>query len=128
MKNPRISKKEAGLIKGSLRRVFSRSDLRRAVIEAVAINHVDPTRPRVKKWSQCQSCKQPTPRYLMECDHIIPLIPLDKTLEDLDWNTLINRLWCDILNLQAICQSCHKLKCSLERKARNAYKKDRKPK
>jgi hypothetical protein len=48
MNNPRVTSKERGLLKGAIRRVFSRSDLRRKVIELSRIDHTDSTRPRVK--------------------------------------------------------------------------------
>lgn len=123
MKNPRISARERGLLKGALRRVYSRSDLRRACIGAVAITHVDPTRPRVKKWGLCQECKQPTPSYLLEVDHVFPIIPLNSSLDEMSWDKLIDNLWCDVTLLRALCKSCHKVKTLAENKVRNANKK-----
>lgn len=123
MKNPRISAKERNLIKGALRRVFSRSDLRRAAIDASRIEHSDPERPRVKKWSMCPFCKTPTATYEMQVDHVVPIVPLDSALEYMTADELIDRIWCDPDNLLAICVPCHKIKTKAETKLRKQYKK-----
>jgi 5-methylcytosine-specific restriction endonuclease McrA len=126
MKNPRITAKERGLIKGALRRVFSRSDLRKAVLEEIQVSYTDPERPRVKRWSICALCDEYTPTYKIQVDHINPIIPLDKTLEDITFDQLTNNIWCDINNLQGICKTCHDKKTSSERKIRTANKKEKK--
>lgn len=121
--NSRISAKERGLIKGALRRVFSRSELRRAAVDASRIEHEDAGRPRVKKWSRCPVCSQPTPTYLMEVDHVVPIIPVDSSLEQMTADELIDRIWCDASNLLAICKPCHKIKTKTESANRRLYKK-----
>lgn len=123
MANPRITVKERGLIKGALRRVFSRSDLRKEALSKSIIYHVDTTRPRVKKWSLCPECKQPTPSYLMQVDHIIPVVALDGRFEDMTLDQLADNLWCVSSNLLAICTPCHKLKSKAEAKIRRLNKK-----
>lgn len=124
--NKRISPKERGLIKGALRRVFSRSDLRKQALDASRIEHVDANRPRVKKWSKCPICSKPTPTYTMQVDHKDPIIPVDRSLEDMDWDEVVDRIWCGSNNLVAICKVCHVCKTSEERKARNKARKERK--
>lgn len=126
--NSRISPKEWGLIKGALRRVFSRSDLRRQALELSRTNHTDPNRKRVTRWSRCPYCKKHTPTYQMEVDHLLPVIALTESLHDLDANTLVNRIWCDAENLVAICKPCHTEKTRQETKQRAANRKlKRKP-
>lgn len=125
--NPRITKKEQGLIKGSLRRVFSRSEIRLAAIAKVALTgHRDANRPRVTKWSLCPACNKKIPTYKMAVDHILPLIPVDTSLEFMTWDEVVNRLWCVVENLNAICPDCHDKKTALERKARTANKREAK--
>ncbi len=124
MQNP-PNKKEKQLVKGAIRRVFSRSELRKLVMEQSKITYTDPNRPRVKKWSKCPECKQLTPTYLMEVDHILPVVGLSEKLEDLSWDTLIDRVWCSIDNLKAICKVCHKIKSKAEQKERRRLKKER---
>lgn len=121
--NNRITAKERGLIKGALRRAFSRSELRKEVVEESKIDYTDVNRPRVKKWSMCPTCLTATPTYKMQVDHCIPLIGITETLEELSWDDLVSRLWCDKSNLLAICIDCHKRKSKEENKARREYKK-----
>lgn len=124
MKNPRVTVKERNLLKGSMRRVFSRSELRRQVISRSQVEYTDPKRPRVRKWSRCENCKDFVATYQMEVDHITPVIPLDKTLEELTWDEVIDRLWCNIENLQGLCLTCHKEKSKVERVMRKKNRKE----
>ncbi len=124
MRNPRITPKEQGLIKGALRRVFSRSEIRRKIItKSVMPGYIDVTRPRVKTWCLCAICGKPNPKSYMVADHLLPVININETLSDLDWNTLIDRLWCEESNLQAVDTDCHKIKTKEENKLRRAHKK-----
>lgn len=121
----RITQKERALIKGALRRIFSRSELRRSILDRAAIEgYLDVLRPRVTRWCRCESCNSPTPRYLMEVDHISPVQPPGVKLEDLSIDELVNRIWCEVVNLQAICPPCHKRKTSLELKERIRKRKE----
>lgn len=122
MNNLRLTSRERGLIKGALRRVFARSDLRKQVIEKSYVNHGDPARKRVKQWCLCPICHTPVPKSFMVVDHLIPIINVHETLTDLDWDTLINRMWCDEVNLQAICAECHLSKCNMESKERTKHR------
>lgn len=113
-------------MKGALRRAFSRSDLRRQVLEASIIRgYTDPSRPRVKTWCRCAICKKPTPKSYVEIDHIEPLIPVDRTFEEMSLDEVVDRLWCDPANLQAICPEDHDVKSKLEAKQRREHKKKR---
>ena len=125
MSNPRITAKERGLIKGALRRVFSRSDLRRKVMATALIEHTDANRPRVRKWGRCSECKKPTPFYTMEADHKNPIVPVNSSLEQMDWNTLVDRLWCLEEDLTPLCKPCHSFKTKAEAKERREYKRKR---
>lgn len=122
MKKP-DNAKERGLLKASIRRVFSRSDLRRQALEANSIIHTDPLRPRVTKWSWCSECGVIEPRYLMQVDHLEPLIPVTTALEDMTWDEVVDRTWCDINNLRPVCKPCHKAKTKEENKERRMFKK-----
>lgn len=124
--NSRVTKKERGLIKGALRRVFSRSELRKEAIEKSRIEVVDSSRPRVKKWSMCPSCDTLTPTYLMEVDHRLPVVPMDKSVHDMGADELVDRIWCEPINLQALCKACHKRKSMIESKERRRIKKEKK--
>lgn len=122
--NSRISDKERNLLKGAIRRVFSRSDLRKKVVELTVVSgYTDPSRPRVKKWSICQCCKQYVPTYTLQVDHKDPVVPLDSSLKDMSWDLVVDRTWCEENNLWAICLNCHKDKTKVEQKERRALKK-----
>ncbi len=118
MGNSRITAKERGLLKGAIRRVFSRSDLRKAAIDATRVEHYDPKRPRVTKWSECTSCRERVATYQMDIDHVVPIIPTHTTLEQMSWDEVIDRVWSDLANLKGVCKPCHKAKTKAENKLR----------
>lgn len=120
--NPRITKKERGLIKGALRRVFSRSELRRKAMERQVIEHSDPKRPRVKKWAWCAGCGVVEPAYLMAVDHIDPIIPVNSTLDEMSVEDLVNNMWCEENRLQFLEDMCHNAKTKAENAQRRLNK------
>lgn len=127
--NPRMTRQDISLASSAIRRAFSRSELRRQVLAAGAINHSDPTRPRVKSWVRCNECKQPQAKSSVEVDHNKePVIPLDSSLHAVvssvgGWDCLIDRVWCHISNLQILCETCHDRKSQAENKIRRRNKK-----
>lgn len=124
MKNPRITKKEQGLLKGAINRVFSRSELRKQALERAAMpGHIDPNRPRVTKWSKCAECQKPEPQYLCQVDHIFPRVPIDSSFEDMTKDEFVDRTWCEVEQLQTLCKPCHKIKTKIEAKERRLIKK-----
>lgn len=125
MKKPENAK-ERNLIKGALRRVFSRSELRRQALSRNLIDHTDAERPRVTRWAWCSDCGVIDAAYKMDIDHEIPVIAVNERLEDLTWDEVVSRLWCDAQNLRAVCKDCHKTKTKKEAKDRGLYKKMRK--
>lgn len=122
MNNPRITAKERGLLKGAIRRVFSRSELRRQASERGRITYAASDRPKVKKWSRCMECNQPTPTYLCDQDHWEPIIPVEISLEDMTWDQVIDNAFCPLWNLRTICKPCHKIKTQAENKERRRIK------
>ena len=126
MKNPRITSKERGLLKGALRRVFSRSELRQEVLKEASIRHSDPKRTRVKHWVRCAECKKPEARSNVAVDHIDPVIPVTSSMEEMSLDEVANRIWCEKKNLQVLCDSCHTTKSRVESKQRRLNKKEKK--
>lgn len=127
MNNPRITAKERGLIKGAIRRAFSRSELREKIMARARISHSDPTKPRCRKWILCEVCKSPSPEWSSDVDHIEPLIPIGRTMAEMSMDELVDRTWCPEENLQAICLTCHDSKTKMERDARTAANRAKKP-
>lgn len=127
MKNPRVTKREWGLIKGALRRVFSRSELRNSVItDSIDHKHKDASRLRVKTWCTCTVCGSKDAKSNMAVDHLIPVIPVNSSFEEMSLDELVDRLWCEKNNLQTICDSCHTKKTKQEAKERSLNKKRKK--
>lgn len=122
MKKP-SSNLEKNLVKGALRRVFSRSELRKQIIEANVIHNVNPLRPKVKRWAYCSSCGIIDAVSNFEVDHIEPFVPLDTAFVDMEWDDVFDRLWCDPSNLQCVCADCHRIKSAAETKERKQNKK-----
>lgn len=126
MNNSRLTPKDRNAIKGAIRRAFARSELHRRVKAASEVVHTDSSRPRVKTWSKCTKCKTIDAKSYMVVDHIQPVIEVHTTLEDISWDELVNRIWCEENNLQILCIPCHNLKSKDEMKQRRLYKKERK--
>lgn len=123
--NKRMTAKDRNVVKGAIRRAFARSELYRKVKNANIVDHLDPKRPRVKKWCRCNICNMPEAYSYVVVDHIIPVVPLDSALEFMDANTLIDRVWCEENNLQTCCKPCHNIKSRNENKLRRDFKKMR---
>src|SRR5205814_2211218 len=97
------------------------------VIDASIIKgYNDPSRPRVKTWCRCSVCKMPTPKSYMKVDHIEPVVPIDRSFNDMSLDETADRMWCDEKNLQAICDPCHLSKSTKENKLRRDNKKKEK--
>ncbi len=52
----------------------------------------------------------------------MPLVPVDKTLEQMSWDEVINNTWCKLEGLQVLCLKCHEVKTNEEKKLRKANK------
>jgi 5-methylcytosine-specific restriction endonuclease McrA len=131
MKDQKLKKpsnpKERSLLKGAIRRVFSRSELRRRALDAAQVkDYQDPSRKRVTRWGKCAACQNLEPLYKMQIDHKDPIIPVGETLEDQSWDKVIDRVWCDERLLQALCKPCHDQKTKAENAERRRLKKEKK--
>lgn len=127
MSNPRITKKERGLLKGAGRRVFGRSDLRRSIIDkAIIKEHTDPKRKAVKFWVKCEECGKLEAKSNVQVDHKEPVVPLTVSAESMSFDELFNRIWCKESNLQIVCKPCHRAKTKAENKERRRLKNEKK--
>jgi 5-methylcytosine-specific restriction endonuclease McrA len=61
----------------------------------------------------CNSCKKEFPAKMVQVDHIKPLIDPDKGF--VNWDTVIDNMFCEKDNLQVLCVDCHKSKSALEK-------------
>lgn len=126
MRNPRISKKEQGLLKGAIRRVFGRSDLRRKVIELhIDKSYSDPKRKKVKYWIKCAECGNMEAKSNIQLDHVEPVIPVNRSFEEMTLDEVVDRQWCEEHNLKPMCKPCHYAKTKEENKQRRLFKKEK---
>lgn len=113
-------------IMGAIRRLFARSEKVKHVRKCATCKTVKG--PRGGKMYKCAMCHKCYPAKQTQVDHIDEVVPLNKTLNDMDYNELIERLDCDISNLQLLCKTCHNKKTQEENKIRRKNKSDRKRK
>ena len=116
-------------------RSFAMSALRRASwpvkYEAVKRAYVrDGTNPetgRKCKLHRCACCGSLFPQSKMFADHIDPVIPINGFSGNnlhlgYDWAKVIQRLYCEVDNYQALCKDCHDVKSQSERQQRKFAK------
>lgn len=120
---------ENSVIRGAIRRVFSRSPLVQEVRRKVRIEKVQYNRdgkPSKKKavYYQCALCPDLSRAKTTSVDHIEPVV--DPAVGFVDWNTYVARLFCKPEGLQVVCEKCHDAKTAVERKVRIATKKAKK--
>jgi len=109
-------------IKGAMRQVAKFAP---EVKEALNLS-VHPTikGPRGGAKFTCAKCGEAFDRKEVQVDHKDPVIPVDKRTVDLDWNTIVERMFCSAENYQVLCKPCHVIKSNDERKERKKYRDD----
>ncbi len=63
----------------------------------------------------CESCGKQFTRKETHVDHKQPVVAVTGWV---DWNTFIDKLFCDVSNLQILCKKCHKEKTNAENRTR----------
>jgi 5-methylcytosine-specific restriction endonuclease McrA len=94
--------------------------------EAYWPEYSNPSRPKVKTWVKCALCGLAEAKSYAVVDHILPVVPLDKSFEDMTLDETVDRMWCEPANLQVLDQVCHLKKSKDEAIIRKKYKKERK--
>jgi len=123
-KKPKFNQNSA--IRSSIRRMFSRSP---DVIETLKKvrrerewlkkDGTPAKKPRVEY--SCSNCNEWFMKKDIQVDHIVPVIDPEKGFED--WNIFVERLFCGVDNLSALCKPCHKVKTDEEKAVRAHYRK-----
>jgi len=117
----------------ALRKVYFMFPLRQAVLEKVRTSFpkikLDGT-PAMRKGKQmmthhheCENCgrtKLSTGKIFV--DHIDPVVPLGTPTSELGWSEYVERLFCSMDNLWAICDICHDHKTTLENDIRKQWR------
>jgi hypothetical protein len=82
----------------------------------------------------CSCCKEEVPTTIINeetrkriknviVDHIEPIVPVTGWVS---WDHCVNRMFCELSNLQVLCLKCHKIKCAEEAAERAAHKRKEK--
>jgi len=69
---------------------------------------------RLAQHYKCKKCRKDFPAKMVQVDHIKPVVLPGEGF--VDWNTFIERLFCDKGNLQVLCLGCHEKKTKKEKK------------
>jgi 5-methylcytosine-specific restriction endonuclease McrA len=113
-------------IRGAIRRIFSRSPVKRDVLMAVRRERpkFNQDGSRSKKDAveyMCNLCKQYVGSTKVEVDHLEPVIEINE-VGFVDWNTFVTRLFCTVEKLQVLCDPCHDKKTHDEQQKRQMLK------
>lgn len=115
-KKPKFNAESA--IRSALRRTFSRSPVVREVMMAVRRERPwykkdgsTASKPRVE--FLCSTCKQWWMGKDIQVDHAIPVV--DPVVGFVNWDTYVDRLFCQKENLSVLCKTCHKTKTDAEK-------------
>ena len=65
---------------------------------------------------KCEQCGNISPRKGFAVDHHLPVIDVHSGF--VDYNTFVARLFCPVVNLWGLCDTCHKAKSKEEAKER----------
>lgn len=83
--------------------------------EAKTEKKINEATGRLAQHYRCNVCKAEFPASQIQVDHKKPVVDPKKGF--VDWNTFIERMFCDKKNLQALCKECHTLKTNKEKNA-----------
>ena len=68
---------------------------------------------------KCISCKSLFVAADVQIDHIIPVVDVRDGFKN--WDTYIERMFCEVNGLQVMCKSCHKIKTDEEKMERKKH-------
>jgi 5-methylcytosine-specific restriction endonuclease McrA len=96
----------------AMKRVFSRSDRRRRILNAAVAK--TKKGPRGGKMYLCKTCRRAFAGKDVQVDHIDPVVPIGKKGVYMSFDEIADRIYCDPKNLQVLCKPCHKHKSAIE--------------
>ena len=104
---------------GVLRRSVSRWQPKQEALKDACVGQLTNKRTgRQAKHYLCVACGGLFIARDVQVDHIEPVV--DPFVGFVDWETFIDRLFCEKENLQVLCKPCHKEKTAEEREIRKA--------
>lgn len=112
-----------------LRKGFSRWPEKYAALKKALVGKkLNKATGRMAYHYKCAKCRKTFPGIDVQVDHIDPVVHTTDGFQD--WNTYIERLFCEELKLQVLCSGCHAIKTKKEgelrrecRSVQNAKKK-----
>lgn len=123
LKSVKGDKRLKGQLVSSIKRVWHRHPNRVSVLKAAEIRRYELKKDGTERskpyvFYSCASCgalckAQKSKAYSQaHVDHIDPVVPIGRQLSS--WDEYIERLFCDVSNLQILCSPCHDIKTKSE--------------
>mgnify|MGYP002398935969 CR=1 FL=1 len=84
---------------------------------------LDPATGRTSYRYKCAACGSSFKRDEVQVDHIDPVVDPHRANTTINWNVYIERLLCEVDNLQVLCSNCHLDKSNLETQVRKKARK-----
>jgi len=101
-------------IKSALRSASSRWPPKyQTIAEAFTGSKINENTGRIAKHYKCAVCGNDFPNKEIQVDHIDPVI--DPNVGFVNWDVVIERMFCEKEGFQVICKPCHKVKTQAER-------------
>jgi hypothetical protein len=79
---------------------------------------VNPATGHPCKLHMCPECRGLFPQTGMAADHIISVVGVEGFI---NWDTFINRLFCNSDGFSALCKACHRAKSAIEARERREH-------
>lgn len=103
---------------GALRQVARYSPEKESALQMALLPDITGSRGGMRY--RCNQCGGAFSRKEVHVDHKEPVVPVFMTLEEMTWDTIIARLFCEPDKLQVLCKPCHLKKSKEENKERRA--------
>lgn len=112
-------KKLNGYFIGACRKWLRWSPIYREALKKATVK-----RDKHGEWYKCNACSSEVRRSEKHVDHILPVVPTNKSFDYFDWNTYRDRMGLRTpVPLQILCRVCHKKKTKKENEERRRWKK-----
>lgn len=85
----------------------------KALKEAFIGKQVNAKTGKMAMHYKCAECKKLYVAADVQVDHILPVVDPKKGF--VSWDSFIDRIFCEIENLQVMCKPCHKIKTDQEK-------------
>jgi hypothetical protein len=116
--------RKRSFIKGGLRSVSQRwPEKYECLADAFVGKQICRVSGRLGKHYKCNGCNGEYAARFVQVDHIEPIV--DPAIGFVDWNTIIERMFCSKENLQVLCKTCHDNKTASEREVANKTRKSK---